>query len=182
MGIALLIILILILILYFLRFPPVRKLYHGINARVLGINSRLRVRQDANNGSYWSVQTIAITIVIVLALGLVLGLSINGIINRNKEAQSITSKSQEPQKIATNQFTDISEHWATDAILYVITKDLFKGVSDTRFAPNDAMTRAMFTMVLFRYSGDTAYGETGFKDVTDGQWYTESVYGLGKRE
>jgi len=64
-----------------------------------------------------------------------------------------------------------------DAIYYVVAKGLFNGVSETEFAPESSMTRAMFATVLARLDGaDTsAYGEPSFSDLRKGEWYTESV-------
>ena len=50
-----------------------------------------------------------------------------------------------------------------------------KGVSETRFAPDATMSRAMLVTVLWRYAGEPASGSAGFTDVPSGQWYTEAV-------
>ncbi len=49
---------------------------------------------------------------------------------------------------------------------YVVEQGLFYGTSDTTFAPNDSMTRAMVLTVLHRMSGDTTYaqGESWYQD------------------
>ena len=49
------------------------------------------------------------------------------------------------------------------------------GVDDKNFAPEDAMTRAMFVTVLARLSGDTLTEQTSFSDVPAGQWYSAAV-------
>ncbi len=55
-------------------------------------------------------------------------------------------------------FTDVTDaDWFYSEVLYAYNKDLMTGVSDTLFAPNDNMTRAMVWTVLARIDGvDTA--------------------------
>ncbi len=75
-------------------------------------------------------------------------------------------------------FTDVSQNSKYyNSIEYVYTKGLFNGVSDTKFAPDQTLTRAMFVTVLGRLCGvDTEKYKTGrFTDVPDGQWYTAYV-------
>jgi hypothetical protein len=57
----------------------------------------------------------------------------------------------------------------------VVSEGLFNGVSETDFAPNAPMTRAMFATVLVRYAKGTAAGSASFGDVPAGQWYTDGV-------
>jgi hypothetical protein len=56
-----------------------------------------------------------------------------------------------------------------------VSSGLFNGVSDTAFAPNATMTRAMFATVLARYAGGTASGSARFGDIPAGRWYTDGV-------
>ncbi len=73
-------------------------------------------------------------------------------------------------------FTDVSGHWAIDAITYVYNNGLFNGVSDTLFAPNSTMTRAMLVTVLYRMEKTPAVTEgRSFSDVKSGTWYTDAV-------
>lgn len=51
------------------------------------------------------------------------------------------------------QFTDIDGHWAQPYIAQVVEDGLMNGTSETTFAPDDAMTRAMFVTVLGRFAG-----------------------------
>ena len=50
-------------------------------------------------------------------------------------------------------FEDTEEHWAKDYIDRVVESNLFNGVSETQFAPDSTMTRAMFVTVLGRFDG-----------------------------
>ena len=76
-----------------------------------------------------------------------------------------------------NPFRDVqSTDWFYGDVQYVFSNNLFKGVSDTAFAPNGPITRAMFVTVLWRAAGSpTAGGSSPFKDVAAGAYYTEAV-------
>ncbi len=55
-------------------------------------------------------------------------------------------------------FSDTEGHWAQEYIAQVVESNLFNGVTEDRFAPNDTMTRAMFVTVLGRFEGiDTEF-------------------------
>lgn len=55
--------------------------------------------------------------------------------------------------IRAADFTDTEAHWARDYIDEAVSLGLFRGVSDTLFAPESEMTRAMFVAVLGRLHG-----------------------------
>ena len=75
-------------------------------------------------------------------------------------------------------FTDVYpvDPWY-DAVAFVYRQGLFKGVSDTLFAPHDELTRAMFVTTLGRLCGvnPADYPSTSFRDVEMGQWYAPYV-------
>jgi len=74
-------------------------------------------------------------------------------------------------------FGDVSENaWYADAVDFVSSHELFEGVDEGVFAPEDNMTRAMLVTVLFRLE-DEPEGFTGvkFSDVKDDTWYTDAV-------
>ena len=57
---------------------------------------------------------------------------------------------------AGSSYADVLDtHWAHPYIEDVTEKGIMNGVDDKNFAPEDAMTRAMFVTVLARLSGDT---------------------------
>ncbi len=82
-------------------------------------------------------------------------------------------------RLAENKFMfqDIAGHWAEENILYSVSRNIFAGISDTIFAPNECMTRAMFVTVLGRLSGvyEDKSKASGFLDVPTGMWYTPYV-------
>ena len=61
---------------------------------------------------------------------------------------------------------------------YVICKGLMIGVSDTNFAPNMNMSRAMIVTVLYRNEGEpTVTGKPSdyYTDALDGVWYSDAL-------
>lgn len=73
--------------------------------------------------------------------------------------------------------SDVDGHWAQEGISFVTARELFSGVGDGRFAPDDTMTRAMLVTVVSRMSGAqlTEVSETGFTDVPVDAWYAPAV-------
>ena len=74
------------------------------------------------------------------------------------------------------EFSDVnSGAWYSDAVIYAVGCGLMRGVSDTEFAPEDNVTRAMFVTILYRLKGSPAAGSAAFSDVTAGEWYSDAV-------
>ena len=83
----------------------------------------------------------------------------------------------DPDSGAVLKFTDVPEGiWYYDAVRYVVDKGIFNGTSETTFAPQTTMNRAMLATVLHRMSGspETAYTAV-FTDVPDGTWYSAPI-------
>lgn len=60
-------------------------------------------------------------------------------------------------------FHDTKDHWAENDIDFVSAREIFSGVSETTFAPENKMTRGMLTTVLARLEGvDTNGGENWY--------------------
>lgn len=76
-----------------------------------------------------------------------------------------------------NIYRDVSKDaWYYNAVEYVCKNNLFKGVSDTEFAPDENMTRAMLVTVLYRMeNAENTSDKSKFTDVPDGEWYTDAV-------
>ena len=74
-------------------------------------------------------------------------------------------------------FTDVSPSaWYAEAVAYVLENNLMSGVSETAFAPETVMSRAMLATVLWRLDGSPSVQRTlTFDDVPAGTWYTEAV-------
>jgi hypothetical protein len=77
----------------------------------------------------------------------------------------------------TNPYTDVkTKDWFFEAVKYVNKNSLMSGTTETSFAPNTAMTRAMLVTVLYRLDGKPAVkGVNTFTDVLSGEWYTDAV-------
>lgn len=74
-------------------------------------------------------------------------------------------------------FTDVPPYgdWAHEGIDFALEQGLFQGLSDTHFAPEQRMTRAMLVTVLWRNAGSPKASACDFADVESGLWYTEAV-------
>lgn len=77
----------------------------------------------------------------------------------------------------TGRFTDVLPGaWYADAVDYVSSNGLFQGVSETLFAPDAPMTRAMLMTVLYRLENPAnEYANAPFTDVPSDTWYTQAV-------
>ncbi len=79
-----------------------------------------------------------------------------------------------------NQFIDVDEEaWYYDAISFVNHFNLMSGYGNTRFGPQDGMTRAMFVTVLWNMEGNPAVADDAadipFTDVSPNAWYHDAV-------
>lgn len=74
-------------------------------------------------------------------------------------------------------FEDVEEEdWFNDGVEFVVSRGLFKGTSETTFAPKVTMTRAMIVTVLWRLEGEPiVIKPSSFLDVASGMWYTDAV-------
>ncbi|WP_152396654.1 cadherin-like beta sandwich domain-containing protein [Paenibacillus guangzhouensis] len=68
-----------------------------------------------------------------------------------------------------------AEHWAYKTIRELSAKHIVTGVTNTRFAPSQAVTRAEFTALLTRSLGLTASEAAPFSDVASSAWYADEV-------
>lgn len=77
----------------------------------------------------------------------------------------------------SNPFTDIDNHWAKEEILAAYYEGLFTGVTETTFAPDLDITRAMFVTVLYRMEGEPAVDSSklSFTDVGAKMYYAAAV-------
>lgn len=76
----------------------------------------------------------------------------------------------------SDEFLDTQEHWAADAIDFVVNEGLFTGSSNTMFSPDAPMNRAMLATVLWRLAGQPeSTAVAGFADVTEGSYFADAV-------
>ena len=75
-------------------------------------------------------------------------------------------------------FADVApEAYYADAVLWALEKNVTRGVSETRFAPQDTCTRAQVVTFLYRAMGEPAPGEENnpFGDVAETAYYRNAV-------
>lgn len=83
----------------------------------------------------------------------------------------------DPEPGVTLPYTDVTpDAWYYDTVADVYEKGLMTGMNPTTFAPAETLARAQFAIILYRMESepDIAF-EATFKDVTDGQWYTDAI-------
>ncbi len=98
-------------------------------------------------------------------------------VNADRPDREDTATSPTTPTAPSMSFTDIrSTDWFYDAVKYMFDNELMNGVSDTLFAPNTELTRAMFVTILHRIEGTpSASASVTFADVEDGAWYEDAV-------
>jgi hypothetical protein len=76
-----------------------------------------------------------------------------------------------------NPFKDVSDSdWFYDSVRYVCENKLMNGMSDSAFAPQTPVSRAMFATILHRLEGEPApRARNPFSDVRAGQWYADAI-------
>lgn len=98
---------------------------------------------------------------------------------KNSTISAVFTKIEEPAVVVEewiNPFEDVSESdWFYKAVKYASSSKLMNGVSTTRFAPNEPLTRAMFVTVLYRMEGEPETEIVEFDDVVKGAWYEKAV-------
>ena len=74
-------------------------------------------------------------------------------------------------------FSDVKKtDWYFDSVCYAEQNRLFLGVSDTEFAPNELLTRAMFITILYRADGRPQTNNMlKFDDVAEDAYYADAV-------
>ncbi len=80
-----------------------------------------------------------------------------------------------------NPFVDVKDgDWFYGDVQYAHENNLFAGISDTEFGPNNPMTRAMLVTVLYRAEGEPSLDDEilgyPFADVNAESWYGDAVY------
>lgn len=73
------------------------------------------------------------------------------------------------------KFLDTVGHWAEEAVTKLTNEGLVSGVSETRFAPDKALTRAEFLALIVRANGLTGQYRNQIADVSVDAWYADTV-------
>ena len=73
-------------------------------------------------------------------------------------------------------FKDVApDFWGTNSIDFVSARGIFGGVGNDEFAPNLAISRAMFITALHRLDGFSSASSAGFEDVSPADWFADAV-------
>ena len=96
--------------------------------------------------------------------------NINNINNTNNTTSNTSS-----QNTSVDKFVDVSNHWATDSIQFVVEKGYFAGTSENSFSPDVPMTRAMIVSVLGRVANVQGNITTKFSDINQSQYYAPFI-------
>ena len=93
-------------------------------------------------------------------------------VEEDEEADAESSKTAKAEEV----FADVKGHWGSEAINYVYEKGLMNGISDTEFAPDATLNRAMLVTILYRMAGEPEVaGVSEFNDVSADTWYSKAV-------
>ena len=93
-----------------------------------------------------------------------------GILNAGRFIDYLTSS-----RPSAADFPDLNGHWARTDAERGLRSGLFHGVSDTAFAPDTPMTRAMLVQLIYNLEGQPVTGAAGFSDVSRDAWYHDAV-------
>ncbi|WP_027399887.1 S-layer homology domain-containing protein [Anaerovorax odorimutans] len=95
--------------------------------------------------------------------------------------KAVFAKASQVSDLIFDKFTDVRGHWAEEYIRAVVERGLFKGVTDTVFAPEQGMTRGMFVTVLGRMGNvESKADDTQYSDVAEKSYYAPYVSWAGK--
>ena len=73
----------------------------------------------------------------------------------------------QPAVTGESGFTDVeADTWYTDAVVWAAANGIVNGVSDTRFAPGDEITRQQMAAILYRYAEAKGYDVTASADLS----------------
>lgn len=83
---------------------------------------------------------------------------------------------EEGQQPAEFLFSDVSERdWFFESVKAAYQNGLMKGISETKFGPDMAVTRGMFVTVLYRMEQQPIAGDLMFIDVPADAYYANAV-------
>ena len=92
-----------------------------------------------------------------------------------QQVQPETAETQEPEPVHI-EFEDVTpDDPFYEAVNYCVERGIVNGVSETSFAPDEPMTRAMLVTVLWRAIGSPESEDAGFSDVPADAWFADAV-------
>ncbi|MGB9868251.1 MAG: S-layer homology domain-containing protein [Bacillota bacterium] len=78
------------------------------------------------------------------------------------------------------EFRDMEEHWAKDSVDLLARRLIVKGIGESRFAPDEKLTRAQFAALLARAMGLKGHSSSVFADVPEDHWASSAVGSLSQ--
>ena len=94
-------------------------------------------------------------------------------LNPNQSNETNAETQNTPSNMS---FSDVKESdWYYSYVKTVYEQGLIKGISDTEFAPNEKLTRAMFVTILYRMDREPDANQSAFADVEKDSWYEKAV-------
>jgi len=120
-------------------------------------------------------KTVVMSIVLTVSMILAMPLSVLAEpVEAGGQDQTAPQASAE-EKMAVFSDVDVRE-WYYDGVFWVIEKGIMNGTGDHAFEPLTSASRAMIVTMLWRMQGNPEVdGAVTFRDVQDGQWYTDAV-------
>jgi hypothetical protein len=97
-------------------------------------------------------------------------------IEESSEGEEVVVEEEDTEaEVVVIALSDISEHWAEDYIIELVTDGVVEGYDDGTFLPDSPINRAEFTKIVlgalgFEISEDVP--ESAFTDAPNGTWYT----------
>lgn len=82
---------------------------------------------------------------------------------------------EEDKPVTSPEFSDMTQHWAKDAVESLTDSGIISGFPDGTFRPEDSVTRAQFTVMVARALGISSDEKCALTDIEQGSWYEKSV-------
>ena len=105
-------------------------------------------------------------------------LKAEGVLNDTDDTDETEEADKTDETENTNPFTDLEDHPAKDAALYLYEKKYMNGTSATTFSPDAQLSRGMLVYLLYTMNGSvdtTEAKEMTFQDVPANAYYTDAV-------
>lgn len=74
------------------------------------------------------------------------------------------------------EFSDVTRHWAKDAVNNMGSRMVIEGIGDGLFSPDRDITRAEFAAIMARGLGLRLENGTAYKDVKTSDWYASAIH------
>lgn len=90
----------------------------------------------------------------------------NAKLNRAQAVQILYNLEGQPTVTGTADFTDVSGHWALNAITWAAENGVVAGVGDNKFDPNTNVTREQFAQMMYNYAKFKGYDLSAAGDLS----------------